>query len=76
MLTLYKRRMRKIVTTERNFMKITKRKVDKSAARRLAIQSCDLPAAFFSVYFFNYGNEMGRARACRYDVCARHHRAT
>ena len=51
MLTLYKRRMRKMVTTEEKIMKIIKHKVDKFTARWLAIQSCDLPAAFFSVYF-------------------------
>ena len=40
-----------MVTTEEKIMKIIKHKVDKFTARRLAIQSCDLPAAFFSVYF-------------------------
>ena len=64
-----------MVTTEEKIMKIIKHKVDKFTARRLAIQSCDLPAAFFSVYFFNYGNEMGRACTRRLDVCARHRRA-
>ena len=54
---------------------MAKQIMDRPGYRDFLGKEIAFTCGFFFCILFHYGNEMGRAHACRYDVCARHHRA-